>query len=446
MSLTGLAFLACFAAGCLMALARHPVYGLVTYIAVFYLHPPSRWWGETLPDLRWSLLAACVTLMALLLSKRRAESVPLFRHGVMIGLIAFIGWIALQSLWAMEPDMQRELLFTYVKYALLVALIYKCIETVEHLKMVLWTHVLGCGYLGIIVLETYAGGRFEGFGGPDINEANSGALQVVTGLATAGALFLIGRWRERAAVVGFAPLLVNALVATISRSGFLALGITGVAFNLFSPRKYRALVRVLSVAAVALLLALSNPVYWMRIASIKYAGEEIEGVDTGAGRLVLIEAQWEMFKSHPLGCGHRCTATLSPYYLEDHHLTGQGENRARSSHNTFMSLLVEQGIPGALFYLAFLAWMGSRLIVLRRRLAQESEFLATMYPAIAASLVAITLGDMFVDYLKLEVRQWFIAFLMVFMKLTQEAAQRTVAPAAARRQHAGTAGRHASQA
>ena len=56
MSLTGLAFLLAFAAGIGLAVMRHPLFGLYTYIAVFYLHPPSRWWGETLPDLRWSLL------------------------------------------------------------------------------------------------------------------------------------------------------------------------------------------------------------------------------------------------------------------------------------------------------------------------------------------------------------------------------------------------------
>lgn len=55
LSLTSLLFLAAYFSGCIAALVRHPVYGLVTYVLMLYLHPPSRWWGEALPDLRWSL-------------------------------------------------------------------------------------------------------------------------------------------------------------------------------------------------------------------------------------------------------------------------------------------------------------------------------------------------------------------------------------------------------
>ena len=40
MSLTGLLFTFAFLAGCLLALARHPIFGVVTYIATFFLSPP----------------------------------------------------------------------------------------------------------------------------------------------------------------------------------------------------------------------------------------------------------------------------------------------------------------------------------------------------------------------------------------------------------------------
>ena len=50
MSLTALAFVATYAYGLLRAFTSHPGWGLVTYMAVFYLHPPMRWWGASLPD------------------------------------------------------------------------------------------------------------------------------------------------------------------------------------------------------------------------------------------------------------------------------------------------------------------------------------------------------------------------------------------------------------
>jgi O-antigen ligase len=312
------------------------------------------------------------------------------------------------------------LLTSYVKYAVLIALIYVCVDTPENLKLVLWSHVAGCAYLGWIVLSQYTGGRFEGFGGPDIDEANSGAMQIVTGIVSAGALFLTGTWKARAVVIAVAPMIVNALVATVSRSGFLAAAVAGIAFNVFTAPKYRRFVKVASVLAIVLFVALTNPHYWERMASIKVAGEDIEGVDTGAGRKELLIAQWDMFKKHPLGCGHRCTATLSTNYLDDSLLTGIGENRARSSHNTFMSLLVEQGLPGAALYILLAMWVFKSTLELRRRLRVDSGILSQSCAAVAAALAAIFVGDLFVDYLKLEVRTWLLALLMALIKLSHQ--------------------------
>ena len=67
MTLTGLVFMVGFMVLLLLALARDPIFGLFAYIAEFYLHPVSRWWGHFLPDLRWSMLAAIVTLFAILI-------------------------------------------------------------------------------------------------------------------------------------------------------------------------------------------------------------------------------------------------------------------------------------------------------------------------------------------------------------------------------------------
>ena len=61
MALTGIAFVAFYLGGLLSAFGSHAKWGLYTYLAVFYLHPPLRWWGASLPEsMRWSLLAAVV--------------------------------------------------------------------------------------------------------------------------------------------------------------------------------------------------------------------------------------------------------------------------------------------------------------------------------------------------------------------------------------------------
>ena len=163
------------------------------------------------------------------------------------------------------------------------------------------------------------------------------------------------------------------------------------------------------------------------MASIKRAGEGsvvIESqtgptaiYDAGAGRIQIMRAQWDMFLDHPLGVGHRGTSALSSLYLPDDMLitTGDGLAKGRASHNTFLSMLVEQGILGGAVYVYMLWWMFTRVRRLHRYYAERDDFSAVMVPTIAAIFVAIVVGDVFVDYLKIEPRLWFIAIVMLMI-------------------------------
>jgi hypothetical protein len=75
MSITALVFVGLYVAG-LVAAFRNPMFGLCAYLWAFYNHPPSRWWGSELPDLRWSLIAAAVTLAAYVIHTLAGEDTP----------------------------------------------------------------------------------------------------------------------------------------------------------------------------------------------------------------------------------------------------------------------------------------------------------------------------------------------------------------------------------
>ena len=418
MSFTGVLFMIAFLAGCLMALVRSPIYGLLTYVGAFYLHPPSRWWGAgILHDIRWSLIAAAVTALALLLRRERTRGTPFLRQGVVWGIISFYCWILLQSIWAIDATQQALLVEYYFKFFVTLFLIYKCVDSERNLQLFMWSHVLGCFYFGWIAYTSYTGGRFEDFGGPGLSEANAAALTMVTGTLFAASLFLGGNWRKKGILAGLVTFIVNGIVTTISRSGFLAMAIGGVVYNFFAPARFSRRVRQLSVVALVLFALLTNPLYWVRIQSIKYQGEQVEGVDTGGGRLEIMAAQLQMFQAHPFGCGHMCTEILSPAYMDPMFLSA-GEGR-RSSHNTFMSLLVDQGVVGGLFYALMLLWILISLRSLARKFRGSQSTLATLFPAIAGALIAMSVGDMFVPYVRYEVRFWFIGVLLAMHQLVQ---------------------------
>ena len=420
MSVTALAFLFFYAILLIAALLRHPIFGLLAYLAAFYLHPPSRWWGvDLLPGFRWALVAAVITIIGILIHQTGRSAKPLFSFKIVWLLVAFVIWVSIQSAWALAPDKHADFLEMYFKFILVIFVVYRAIDSEQHLRWFLWAHVLGCVYLSWIALTAYSGGRFDDFGGPGISDANSAANQLVTAALIGGSLLLIEKPIGKLMMTVALALVVNGIATTGSRSGFLAFVTGGFVYYLFTPKPARRVVKVLSVIGLAGLIVMAGPTYLQRLATLKERGANVEGADTGYSRLQIIDAQWQMFEEHPLGCGHRCTGVLSYKYMPDELFEGLQEGQGRTSHNTFMTLLVEQGVPGGIFYGVMLAWA---IIVLRqiyRSSRDENGVTAKVLPAIAAALAAVFVGDMFVDLLKHEVRIWLIAIVLVLFNLRQ---------------------------
>ena len=100
MPVSAVIFLVGFTAGCVLAFARNPVYGLMTYIATLYFDPAGQWWGHALPFVRWELIPAAITVVAMLLYGRRL-SLPL-RSAAFWGFSLFVLWAIVQLEWALD--------------------------------------------------------------------------------------------------------------------------------------------------------------------------------------------------------------------------------------------------------------------------------------------------------------------------------------------------------
>ncbi len=434
MSLTGLAFLMTFAAGIGLAVMRHPLFGLYTYVAVFYLHPPSRWWGETLPDMRWSLLAAAVTLVV----SWRLPSVPGRPSWLSTtpgkALLLFTLWFWLQNLWALEPEAHLEASFLFTKYVLLYYLIYRLVVTPQDMQRFLLVHIAGCAFLGLLAFNIDVSGRLEGVGGPGIDEANAFAMQMATAVVVAAMISLApGGWRWFAIAV--LPFILNGVILSGSRGGFLALLGGGLMLWYLKPKQYRKLFYAFAALGVVLMGMLAHDMFWERMGTIEAAAERDQTADTSAlSRFALVDAQFRMFKRYPQGTGHRGTATLSPVYLDERFLSAGAEDevRRRSSHNTFMSALTEQGIPGAIFYLWMWGWSARTVLKLKRDQAFFADpRRATLLASVAAALVIVLVAGVFVDYIKAEVHIWLAALLASLASLAAHPAAQPATAAAA---------------
>src|SRR5579871_6666390 len=128
MPISAVIFLVGFTAGCVLALFRNPVYGLLTYIATLYFDPAGQWWGRgTLHDVRWELIPAGITLLAMLLYGRRFFPSPLVRSGAFWGFVAFVLWAIIQLQWAVDTDAQEQLLTIWSKFLVVSIMICACV-------------------------------------------------------------------------------------------------------------------------------------------------------------------------------------------------------------------------------------------------------------------------------------------------------------------------------
>jgi len=434
MSLTAVAFLVCFFTGIGMAFFRHPIFGLYTYIAVFYLDAPNRWWGEGLPDLRWSLLTALVTALAMLRLKPDPARKPWYRTFPAIFLICYAIWLWIQSPWALDPELHREAAIIFTKYIIVYYMVYRLIDTPKLATDFLLAHVLGCMYLGFVALGTgTVGGRLDGVGGPGIDDSNTLGMHVATA-AVAGAMliFALRDWRRYAALAAV-PLILNMVVLTGSRGAFLALFMGGLAIFALRPRENTRLFYALAIVGVLGFGAVASQTFWERMQTLQAAvGDSEEELDnSAAGRIAQVEAGIHMFGAHPLGVGHRGFAVLSSIYLDPAFLDDTG---ARASHNTFISALAEQGIPGAILYSLFILWVLKSCIVARQRARAKRPLLdVSLSSAACAGLVVVIVGGLFADFLKVEVQVWLLALLAV-LRYSFEVEQRdSILTAAARR-------------
>jgi O-antigen ligase len=427
MSLTALVFVGVYAAGLVMALVRDPRYGLYAYLWAFYLHPPSRWWGDTLPDIRWSLVAAVVALIATAIHRDTTPREPWHANAAVRLLMLYAVWMWVQFLWLDDFDRQLEGAILITKYVFLYIVVNRTLRTEEDLRRFALAHVAGCLYFGWLGFSMSVEGRLEGVGGPGVDDANTLGMHLSTGLVFA-ALLLLGttgytRWFAFAAI----PFILNGVVLTNSRGAFLGVLAAGLAAFVLKPRAYRVWFYVLAILGLGLFLRLAHEEFWARMGTITAVTQDPEAADASTEtRLALFSAQWRMFTDHPLGSGFNGTAALSPQYLSEQHLTvgDDGVTMARASHNTVMSTLVDQGFVGTLLYLGMVLYAWRALRRLRKLDAQGlPASLGTYRAAAGGALMAVFAAGMFASYLKAEVQIWCLAMVPALLEI----AQRTLA-------------------
>lgn len=404
MSATAIIVLLVYLAGVALALRGEPFFALLSYFWIFYNDPQTSWWGRELPDFRYSLLAAVVALLVTLGMERKSDRPWLSNTGPVL-LLLYVIWVWVQAPWAVNPAVHLDGAILGTKLAVLCYVIYRNALDTQRLEWLLWAHVAGCFIFGWKAYTTVANGRLETVGGPGVDDSNILATHLVTGAVAAGMLFISKRGWSRWLALGTLPFMLDAIIRTQSRGGFISLAAAGIAVWYLTSRKHRLFVTLAGAMGVALFLSLATQDFWDRMSSIK----PVDGTQQNETRVAILGPQFRMFLDHPLGAGHRGNEFLSPQYMSKELLSNNGR---RAAHNTFMAALVDQGVPGAVLLLGLYGWA----FLLIRRLKKMDRLglpdnLAVMRTVIGAALASLFVSGMFLNLLRLETQVWFLALL-----------------------------------
>jgi len=330
-------------------------------------------------------------------------------------MIAFVAWFWLTYLWALDREQHFPAAVMLTKYLVVFYMVYRLVDTPAKVRTFLLVHAAGCLYLGWLGLSADASGRLDGVGGPGIDDSNTLGMQLATAVVTTAMLLLRATpaiWLLGAASIALS---LNTIVLAGSRGAFLGLAAGGIALALLHPTIVRRKFILYAALGIFSIGAVASQQFWERMNTVKAAADSPDEMDGSArSRLMMAEAQLQMAQLYPFGSGHRGSEALSSLYLDPQWLTKAG---GRSSHNVFLTVLVEQGVPGVFLSLVLIAWTSRSLLRIRRasNLAGDLE-LGLLGAAIGGALSVVLVSGVFADFSKCEVQIWMFALLAVLVE------------------------------
>jgi putative inorganic carbon (hco3(-)) transporter len=325
-----------------------------------------------------------ISLLAIAAYAVRKDAIPRLkrlRHPIFRYAVLTLGWMILSVPDGVYPGYAARFIYQdHIKTVILFVLIAASIRTMKDVEKYALAHVAGALMFGGMSLWINAidrSGRLSGIGYYDPNDL---CMTMVCMLPIA-LYFVIRKKGLASRLLGFAALGVFAVVIirTGSRGGFLGLLALG-AYLLFQFRALKPSVRwaVVAVASIAFVTFASDE-YWEQMrtllnpqADYNWAGKS----DTGRME-VWKRGLGYMFQNPIVGVGASSffAAEGASELAQERALMGRGMKWS-VSHNAYVQIGAELGIPGLAFLLLLLfhAFDGPRRIARTRRGTDEAAF------------------------------------------------------------------------
>lgn len=407
MSLTAVIFALVYFTGLILTF-YNPVYGVITYIFEWHNHPPYFWWGDALPDLRWSYTIALATLISFFINRNRLKPMLVKPDLKILIWVCFIilNMFVVSYMFALFPDASFEKTMDVVNKLMLFYLLVSLMRTQQDYRILMWVIIVCVSHMGFIAWDV-GSNRDIGVIAPNATEENALSAHVMAMLPFFGIYFLLSNRWQKIFILLAVPFCLNLIILANSRATVVGLMAIGMFSVLLMRGKYRMIVVVGIIGATALFLNLTNESFSER--------QQTDVSDNSAqSRLWIWGGAYEMWKEHPMGVGDGGFEELSMSYIPE-------INSPKSQHNTFVAIFTDWGLIGLLLYLGFLAH--AFFITMQvKRLSKWRPELRWYYlntTAIQLALIGISAAGIFHSRQYAEVVYWLIAFAVAQKRLVE---------------------------
>ncbi len=273
-------------------------------------------------------------------------------------MILFVMLAAVSHLWSLYPEGTLEQTLTYIQLLTMVWLIWELASRGREQVRLMQAYLLGTLVSGIDTVYRFLSHQESGYQRYAGAGLNANDLGLIMALSIPLSYYLLIETKGKMVWVYKLQLILagTTILLTASRGATLA---TLVAFAIVPLTQARLTGR----QRIALLLTVSFFVCgallfvpatsWERLSTTP--GEFAQGTLTG--RTIIWKAGWEIFRAHPfLGVGANAFRVMASRVLaEPIRLDDLSMPPAPPAHNTFLSVLVEQGVIGFTLFCALLA-------------------------------------------------------------------------------------------
>lgn len=272
-------------------------------------------------------------------------------------LALFVMSAAASYLWSLYPEGTLTQTITYIQLLTLVWLIWELCPGTKEQQAIMKAYVLGTFVSGIDTICKFFSHQqtaYQRYAGSGL-DANDLGLMMALSIPVSYCLLLQEKgpmawvYRLQLALAGITIMLTASRGATLAC--LVALVIVPLTHARMTVRMKVAMLVTLSllVAGAVFLVPASS---WKRLSTVPNEFEH----GTFTGRTIIWKAGWQIFGEHPyLGIGANAFRVIVSRVLREPIRLDDPDSPAPPAHNTFLSVLVEQGVFGFAVFCTLLA-------------------------------------------------------------------------------------------